>query len=82
MQSKVTGHELLSRQSSDAKSVQYGGQTSLNMATESTSKTEKKDIFKDVRFFLADENNEEVCFNLLNTKMCAIVCKGAQTRLH
>lgn len=29
------------------------------MATDSTSKT-KKDLFKDVRFFLAEENNEEV----------------------
>lgn len=32
----------------------------MNMATESTSKTEKQDIFKDVRFFLAEESNEEV----------------------
>ncbi|XP_078364227.1 PAX-interacting protein 1-like [Oculina patagonica] len=30
------------------------------MAVESASNLEKKDIFKDVRFFLAEENNEEV----------------------
>jgi hypothetical protein len=34
------------------------------MALESTSNLEKKDIFKDVRFFLAEENNEEVWFKL------------------
>lgn len=30
------------------------------MALESTSNQAKIDIFKDVRFFLAEENNEEV----------------------
>ena len=40
---------------------QDGGETrNLNMALASTSNGEKKDIFKDVRFFLAEENNEEV----------------------
>lgn len=52
----------------------------MNMATESTSKTEKQDIFKDVRFFLAEESNEEVCSDLLSAMRGVIV--GTQTRLH
>lgn len=44
---------------------QHGGQSkNLNMETESSS---KKDIFKDVRFFLTEENNEEVCDKFLST---------------
>lgn len=35
----------------------------------------KKDIFKDVRFFLAEENNEEVCNNWLSTKWNVIAGK-------
>ena len=35
-----------------------GGAMYLSMAVESTSKS---DIFRDVRFFLAEESNEEVC---------------------
>ena len=45
------------------------------MAAESSS---KKCIFKDVRFFLADENNEEVCDALLSAKSCKIALREMQ----
>ena len=71
----VTGNKFLSRQSGTVVcarcqiSFQDGGETrNLNMALESTSNQAKKDIFKDVRFFLAEENNEEVRFQLLSVQ--------------
>lgn len=45
------------------------------MADESTS---KKDIFKDVRFFLAEENNEEVCVTLFISKRNLIAGKQVE----
>ena len=63
----VAGNKFLSRQSRPVVcarcqiSFKDGGETrNLNMALESTSNQAKIDIFKDVRFFLAEENNEEV----------------------
>lgn len=41
----------------------------LSMAVESTSKS---DIFRDVRFFLAEESNEEVCSELFGVENTAI----------
>ena len=69
----VTGNKFLSRQWRTSRvacaickiSLQDGGEArNVNMALQSTSNQEKKDIFKDVRFFLAEENNEEVCFDM------------------
>ena len=76
----MTGHYLFPASRQLPNQFQYGGRASLNMATESTSKTEKQDIFKDVRFFLAEESNEEVCSDLLSAMRGVIV--GTQTRLH
>ena len=45
------------------------------MADESTS---KKEIFKDVRFFLAEENNEEVCVTLFISKRNLIARKKVE----
>ena len=72
---QVSFPPVASRQMPDQ--FQHGGQTrKLNMAAETTSKPEKKEIFKDVRFFLAEENNEEVCFKLWNAENSAISDEG------
>lgn len=51
------------------------------MAVEATSNPEKKDIFKDVRFFLAEENNEEVIFKSQSLQKSAIADEIAREYL-